>query len=67
MVFQKSWLRRTAGLDFFLNLQCWVLSSGTEQSFIAIMDSRPIYHTVCPQEVIDFFFSRFVSSNESID
>lgn len=46
-----------------------MLSSGTEQSFIAIMDSRHIYHTVSPQEVIDFFFffPRFVSSNESID
>lgn len=41
---------------FLFNLQCWVLSSGTKQSFIAIMDSRHIYHAVSPQEVIDFFF-----------
>lgn len=33
-----------------------MLSSGTKQSFIAIMDSRHIYHAVSPQEVIDFFF-----------
>lgn len=39
---------------FFFNLQCWVLSSGTEQSFIAVMDSGHIYHAVSPQEVIDF-------------
>lgn len=42
-------------LIFFFNLQCWVLSSGTEQSFIGIIDSRHIYHAVSTQEVIDFF------------
>lgn len=53
----------------FFNLQCWVLSSRTKQSFTAIMDSRHICHVVSPWEVIDFlfFFPRFESSNESID
>lgn len=45
-----------------------MLSSGTEQSFIAVIDSRHIYHAISSQEVIAFFFSpRFVPSNESID
>lgn len=38
----------------FFNVQCWVLSSGTEQSFIAVMDSGHTYHAVSPQGVIDF-------------
>lgn len=44
-----------------------MLPPGAEQSFIAIKDSRHIHHPVSLQEVIDFFFSRFVSSDESID
>lgn len=49
-------LEKLLFLILFFYLQYWVLSSGTDQSFIAIMDSRHIYHTVSPQEVIDFFF-----------
>lgn len=39
---------------FFFNLQCWVLSSGTKQSFVAVMESGHICHAVPPQEAIDF-------------
>lgn len=39
---------------FFFYLQCWVLSSGTEQSFVAAMESGHICHAVPPQETIDF-------------